>query len=93
MEAIKDAGLHIREDISVVVIDDGRDSGYSTAPLTPFSVPKYDLCSSAVYILTELISGIEIPLARTVLLRKLVERKYACPLKYWQNAARGCRGK
>ncbi len=81
MEAIKDAGLHIPEDISVVGIDDVRDSGYSTPPLTTFSVPKYDLGSSAVYILTELISGKEIPPARTVLLGKLVERKSACPPK------------
>lgn len=81
MEAVKDAGLRIPEDISVVGIDDVRDSGYSTPPLTTFSVPKYDLGSSAVHILHRLIEGEKIPPARTVLLGKLVERKSACSPK------------
>lgn len=77
MDAIKDAGLRIPDDISVVGIDDIRDSAYSTPPLTTFSVPKYDLGRTAVYVLHDLISGKPIPPARTVLLGKLVERNSA----------------
>ena len=77
MEAIKDAGLRIPDDISVVGIDDVRDSAYITPPLTTFSVPKYDLGRTAVYVLHDLISGKSIPPARTVLLGKLVERQSA----------------
>lgn len=77
MDAIKDAGLRIPDDISVVGIDDVRDSGYSTPPLTTFSVPKYDLGRTAVLILHDLISGKAIPPCRTVLLGKMVERQSA----------------
>ena len=77
MDAIKDAGLRIPDDISVVGIDDIRDSAYSTPPLTTFSVPKYDLGRTAVFILHDLICNKAIPPCRTVLLGKLVERKSA----------------
>jgi len=77
MEAIKAAGLRIPDDISVVGIDDVRDSAYSTPTLTTFSVPKYDLGRVAIFILHDLISGKLIPPARTVLLGKLVERQSA----------------
>jgi DNA-binding LacI/PurR family transcriptional regulator len=79
MEAIKDAGLVCPDDISVVGIDDVRDSGYSTPPLTTFSVPKYDLGKTAVLILHNLLLDKSIPPARTVLLGKFLERKSARP--------------
>jgi LacI family transcriptional regulator len=77
MDAIKDAGLRVPDDISVVGIDDVRDSAYNTPPLTTFSVPKYDLGRTAVFILHDLISGKAIPPCRTVLLGKLIERQSA----------------
>src|SRR5512136_2859057 len=77
MEAIKDAGLVCPDDISVVGIDDVRDSAYSTPPLTTFSVPKYDLGKTAVLILHNLRLDKSIPPARTVLLGQLVERQSA----------------
>ena len=79
MDAIKDAGLRIPDDISVVGIDDVRDSAFSTPPLTTFSVPKYDLGRRSVYILHDLINGKAIPPSKTVLLGKLVERESAGP--------------
>lgn len=79
MEAIKDAGLACPDDISVVGIDDVRDSAYSTPPLTTFSVPKYDLGRTAVLILHNLAKNMSIPPARTVLIGKLLERKSAGP--------------
>ena len=77
MEAIKDAGLVCPDDISVVGIDDVRDSAYSSPPLTTFRVPKYDLGKSAVAILHNLILDKSIKPARTALLGKLILRNSA----------------
>ena len=77
MEAIKDAGLVCPDDISVVGIDDVRDSAYSTPALTTFRVPKYDLGKTAVAILHNLMQDKSIPPARTALLGKLLIRKSA----------------
>lgn len=74
IEAIKDAGLRVPDDISVVGIDDVRDAAYSTPPLTTFTVPKYDLGVVAVSILHRLVTGAKIPPSRTVLLGKLEVR-------------------
>lgn len=79
MDAIKDAGLTIPDDISVVGIDDVRDSAYSTPPLTTFSVPKYELGRTAVTILHNLVLGNTLAPARTVLLGKLEARQSTCP--------------
>jgi LacI family transcriptional regulator len=79
MDAIKDAGFVCPDDISVVGIDDVRDSAYSTPPLTTFSVPKYDLGKTAVLILHNLMLDKSIPPARTVLLGKLLVRQSAAP--------------
>ena len=79
MDAIKDAGLVCPDDISVVGIDDVRDSAYSTPPLTTFSVPKYDLGKTAVLILHNLTQGKSIPPAKTILLGKLLVRQSATP--------------
>lgn len=75
MDAIKDSGLRIPDDISVVGIDDVRDSAFSTPPLTTFSVPKYALGRTAVFILHDLIRSKAIPPYRTVLLGNIVERR------------------
>jgi LacI family transcriptional regulator len=80
MEAIKDAGMVCPDDISVVGIDDVRDSAYSTPALTTFRVPKYDLGKTAVAILHNLIQDKSIPPARTALLGKLLVRKSAVSL-------------
>jgi LacI family transcriptional regulator len=77
MDAIKDAGLRIPDDISVVGIDDVRDSAYSTPPLTTFNVPKYDLGRMAIFILHGLIRNQVIPPCRTVLLGNIVQRQSA----------------
>jgi DNA-binding LacI/PurR family transcriptional regulator len=77
MDAIKDAGLRVPNDISVVGIDDVRDSGYSVPTLTTFSVPKYELGRAAVINLHNIVTNNHIPPARTVLIGKLVERQSA----------------
>lgn len=75
MEAIKDAGLRIPDDISIVGIDDVRDSAYSSPPLTTYRVPKYDLGKTAVNILHALVAQQDIPTSRTVLLGKIEVRQ------------------
>jgi DNA-binding LacI/PurR family transcriptional regulator len=79
MDAIKDARLVCPDDISVVGIDDVRDSAYSTPPLTTFSVPKYELGKTAVNILNNLSKKMPIPPTRTVLIGQIVTRQSACP--------------
>jgi LacI family transcriptional regulator len=79
MEAIKDAGLRIPEDVSIVGIDDVRDSAYSSPPLTSFSVPKFDLGKTAVSLLHGLVSRHEVPPARMVLLGKVIARESSGP--------------
>src|SRR5574341_410037 len=79
MEAIKDAGLVCPDDISVVGIDDVRDSAYSNPSLTTFSVPKHDLGKTAVLMLHNLRLDKSIPPAKTVLLGKLLVRQSTAP--------------
>jgi DNA-binding LacI/PurR family transcriptional regulator len=79
MEAIKDAGLRIPDDISIVGIDDVRDSAYSSPPLTTYRVPKYDLGTTAVSILHRMVTELEVPQARTVLLGSLEVRQSSGP--------------
>src|SRR5512147_131360 len=79
MEAIKDAGLVCPDDISVVGVDDVRDSAYSTPSLTTFSVPKYDLGKTAVLMLHNLTLDRSIPPVRTVLLGNILVRQSAAP--------------
>jgi DNA-binding LacI/PurR family transcriptional regulator len=79
MEAIKDAGLVCPDDISVVGVDDVRDSAYSTPSLTTFGVPKYDLGKTAVSMLHNLTRDRSIPPARTVLLGNILVRQSAAP--------------
>lgn len=76
MEAIKDAGLRIPDDISIAGIDDVRSAAYSFPPLTTYHVPKYRMGEMAVTILNNLISSEEpIPAARLVLLGHMVVRE------------------
>ncbi len=75
MEAIKDAGLRIPDDISIVGIDDVRDSAYSSPPLTTYRVPKYELGKTAVSILHRLLTQQDLPPARTVLLGQIEIRQ------------------
>jgi DNA-binding LacI/PurR family transcriptional regulator len=56
MEAIKDAGLRIPGDISIVGIDDVHESAYSAPPLTTYHVPKRALGETAVATLDALLA-------------------------------------
>lgn len=75
MEAIKEAGLRIPEDISIIGIDDVAESGYSVPPLTTYHVPKYNMGETAVAVLHDLLAtGGRAP-AKTMLLGQMVVRQ------------------
>jgi len=78
MEAVKEAGLRIPEDISIVAIDDVAESAYSLPPLTTFHVPKRNLGKMAVRIMHDLVTS-EVPPTRTLLMGHLVDRGSAAP--------------
>jgi LacI family transcriptional regulator len=79
MEAIKEAGLRIPEDISIVGIDDVRESAYSSPPLTTFHVPKHKLGEVAVDIMHNLLSSKVPPPVKTLLIGQFVERGSTAP--------------
>jgi DNA-binding LacI/PurR family transcriptional regulator len=74
MEAIKEAGLRIPDDISISGIDDIVEGGYSTPPLTTYHVPKHKLGEVAVSVMHSLLTG-DVPPSRTTLHGHLIERE------------------
>lgn len=80
MAAIKDAGLRIPDDISIVGIDDVRSSAYTFPPLTTYQVPKYRMGELAVLTLHNLLFAADVyPPMRAVLLGQLVVRGSSGP--------------
>ena len=79
MEAIKDAGMRIPEDISIVGIDDVAESAYSTPPLTTYYVPKHKLGKLAVGVMHNLLTS-DMPPVKTLLIGQLIERASTAPL-------------
>ncbi len=62
IEAIKEHGLRIPDDISIVSMDNIAESAYTRPPLTTISVPKYEMGAVAFDKLHRLISGeLDIP--------------------------------
>lgn len=81
MEAIKEAGLRIPEDISIVGIDDVSESAYSSPPLTTYHVPKLKLGQVAVDIMHNLLTSKEMPPAKTLLIGEFIERASTEPYR------------
>lgn len=74
MEAIKEAGLRIPEDIAIVSIDDVAESAYTRPPLTCFHIPRADMGILAMQKLHRLITGeAEIPV-KSIVYGELVVR-------------------
>jgi LacI family transcriptional regulator len=73
IEAIKEAGLRIPEDISIAGIDDVAESAYNVPPLTTYHVPKAMLGETAVRVMHDIIAA-SVPPARTLLAGHLVVR-------------------
>lgn len=78
IEAIKEAGLRIPEDISIVGIDDVAESAYSSPPLTTYRVPKHKLGKVAVGVMHDLLTS-DVPPTKTILIGHLVERRSTAP--------------
>jgi DNA-binding LacI/PurR family transcriptional regulator len=53
LKAIKEAGLHIPEDIALVGFDDTRDSEHTTPPLTTVCMPKRGIGRVAIELLDQ----------------------------------------
>jgi LacI family transcriptional regulator len=80
MEAIKDAGLRIPDDISIAAIDDVYESPYTSPPLTTYHVPKRALGEAAVTTLHSLlVSPASAPVAKIALMGQLVIRGSCAP--------------
>ena len=76
MEAIKDAGLRIPDDISIAAIDDVSESQYASPPLTTYHVPKRALGEAAINTLHTLLrSPGAAPTAKIALTGHLVVRQ------------------
>jgi len=75
MHAIREAGLRIPEDISVVGIDDVSESAYTHPPLTTVHIPRQEMGILAMRKLHRLMEGErEIP-TKTLVYSRLVKRE------------------
>ena len=80
MDAIKDAGLRIPDDMSIAAVDDVYESPYASPPLTTFHVPKRSLGEAAVNTLHALLdSPNSTPAAKTALIGQVVVRASCGP--------------
>ena len=85
MEAIKEAGLRIPEDIAIASIDDVSESAYTRPPLTSARIPRAEMGVLAMQKLHRLISGEqEIPV-KSVVYADLVVRE-SCGAQVLQPA-------
>jgi DNA-binding LacI/PurR family transcriptional regulator len=74
MEAIKEAGLRIPDDIAIAGIDDVHESAFGHPPLTTFHMPRHDMGVIAMRKLHNLISADRQPPAKTILYGELIVR-------------------
>jgi LacI family transcriptional regulator len=75
MEAIKEAGLRIPEDIAIASIDDVSESAYMRPPLTSVHIPRLEMGILAMQKLHRLISGEPEIVVKSVVYGELVVRE------------------
>jgi len=75
MEAIKEAGLRIPEDIAMVGFDDIRLANYVDPPLTTVRLPAYELGARAMDMLIRMVEGEELEESQVLLATELVIRE------------------
>lgn len=73
--ALREAGLHIPDDISIIGFDDIPWAQYADPPLTTIRLPAQELASGACLMLLDLMQGSEPDEKHKVLDTKLVVRK------------------
>src|SRR5215212_10587215 len=88
MEAIKEAGLRIPEDIAIAGIDDVHESAYTHPPLTTFHMPRQDMGVIAMRKLHSFITADRQPPAKTVVHGELVVRE-SCGAQPEMRSVRG----
>jgi DNA-binding LacI/PurR family transcriptional regulator len=80
IRALKDAGLHVPEDVSVVGFDDIQSAAYSTPSLTTVRQPLFEMGQRGAQILLERIANREVPYpAEIVMAPELVVRESTGP--------------
>jgi LacI family transcriptional regulator len=72
MEALKERGARLPDDMALVSIDDVAESAHTTPPLTTVSVPRSEMVSEAVRCLLALLRGDAPMPTKTVLYTHLV---------------------
>ena len=75
MQALKEAGYRIPEDVSVVGFDDISSSEYVSPPLTTIQVPKHALGQTAVARVIQIIEGRNIQPLKIEVFTRLLRRK------------------
>ena len=75
MEAIREVGLRIPEDISIASIDNTRESAFSRPPLTTVQIPKYEIGVLAMRKLHDIIEGRNTLTYKSVVYSELVLRE------------------
>jgi LacI family transcriptional regulator len=81
IEAIKEEGLRIPDDISIVGIDDVLDSAYSQPPLTSYRIPRHEMGVIAMQKLHRLVVANDEPITKSVVYGDLVVRYSTAPAR------------
>ena len=75
MEAIREAGLKIPDDIAIASIDNTLESAYTRPPLTTVNIPKYEMGVLALQKLHRLIQGEDTIPVKTIVYSELIVRE------------------
>jgi LacI family transcriptional regulator len=66
INALRDKGIRVPEDVAVISFDDISLASIMTPKLTTISVPVYELGKVAMKILSEILEGLDVPLVTTL---------------------------
>ena len=75
MEAIRESGLKIPDDIAIASIDNTLESAYARPPLTSVNIPKYEMGVLALRKLHRLIQGEDTIPVKTIVYSELIVRE------------------
>jgi LacI family transcriptional regulator len=75
MEAIRDAGLRIPDDVAIASIDNTIESAYTRPPLTTVHIPKYEMGVLALQKLDHLIHGENVISVKSIVYSELIVRE------------------
>ncbi len=81
MAAVRDAGLSVPEDVSVVGFDDIHIAGYINPPLTTIAQPMAELGRIAAELLLQRLADRTLPPRRVMLRNRLIVRRTTAPAR------------